>query len=116
MTLADSGPVPLRDPATLDLADKIHIHADPACRTPAIIGRTEMTIRNHAGEQMTRSDDCPLGAPSNPVPAAMLRAKLSDCVAHCGRDIALGDLDDFIEQVENIEYTPLARALFDLFA
>lgn len=116
MTLADSGPVPLRDPATLDLAEKIHIHANPACRTRAIIGRTEMTIRTRAGEQMTRSDDCPLGAPANPVPAALLRAKLFDCVAHCGCDIAPGDLDDFIDQVENIERAPLARAPFDLFA
>jgi 2-methylcitrate dehydratase PrpD len=116
MCLADSAPLRLNDPEILELAGKIHVKADEGHRTREVIGRTEMTVHTQAGARFTQSSDRPLGGPTNPISTEMLRAKLLDCVAHSGREVATRDLDRFIDEIEHIEAVPMARALFEPFA
>ena len=116
MGLADIAPGRRRDSRILELASKIHLTADESHRTSDIVGRTELTVQTTMGERITRSSDRPLGGPANPISMEMLSAKLLDCIAHSGRDVARRDLDRFLSGVEDMERSPLARELFGPFA
>jgi 2-methylcitrate dehydratase PrpD len=116
MGLADVRPDALRDPEILKLAQKINTSPDPGHRTSEIIGRSTLAIHTSDGKTTSTTSDAPLGGARNPITAEALRRKLIECIDHAERRIPERTVDQFIEQVQNIEKSPVACAVFDAFA
>lgn len=116
MGLADSAPAALADPAIHALTAKMKVIASEANATDEIIGRTDVKVVLSNGETFARSSKSPLGGPRNPMTAAALRAKLDDCIAYAGVEIAADTRAQFIASVERLEEAPAVDVLANAFA
>jgi 2-methylcitrate dehydratase PrpD len=96
------------DQAVLALATRI--------RGEAGAGKTAITVRRRDGRIAREVAGVPLGAPENPLSAALQVAKFRDCAAHAVRPVAADTVDAVLAALATLDQAADARVLVRLLS
>jgi len=107
----------LRDPITLEVAQKVIPRFDPALNVterssarPAIVA-----IKTKSGESYSKRVDFPYGHPKNPMTTDDLLEKFRDCISYAAKPIPKSNIERAIELMLNLEKVDNISQVIQLF-
>ncbi|MBI4334521.1 MAG: MmgE/PrpD family protein [Chloroflexi bacterium] len=113
--LADFTLEAIRDPAVLQMAQKVHVREFPEFGPNNFHpGITE--IRTRDGKVYSRRVDEPYGSPGHPIPEPYMLEKFRECASHAIRPLSEKNLKKVIEMVMNLEEVEDVGAIVRLLA
>lgn len=98
----------IRDPAILQLAERVTTILDPECQSELAVGSVVMEIKTTNGEAVVLSSKFPRGNPRNPATMDDCIQKFRTCVEHSARHFPQNQVDQIVgivkdcEQLENM--------------
>ncbi|MBI4331720.1 MAG: MmgE/PrpD family protein [Chloroflexi bacterium] len=113
--LREITPEAIKDPAILDVAQKVSVQANPEFnkfKNTFIPGITE--IRTTGGKVYSKRVDVTYGSPENPMPKEVFKQKFTDCASYAVKPLSGADLNKVIEMVMNLENVDDAGAIVRL--
>ncbi|MFC1904972.1 MmgE/PrpD family protein [Chloroflexota bacterium] len=105
VTLNLFSPQAIREPAILELTDKITHRYEPSFgNTSSVTASTaQVEIGTHSGATYSKKAVKPYGHPENPISASDLTKKFRDCASYSVKPIDSGKIDEVIALVTNLE-------------
>jgi len=113
-------PESLRDPVTLEVAQKVMIKFDPKLTELSVPVRTSarpgvVAIKTKDGESYLKRVDFPYGHPKNPMTTDDLLEKFKDCVSYAAKPIPKSNIERAIELMLNLEKVDDISQVIQLF-
>ncbi|MBI4331912.1 MAG: MmgE/PrpD family protein [Chloroflexi bacterium] len=100
--LRDFTPEAMKDPAVLQMADKVNVKLNPDFNPSNYHpGITEITTK--AGKTYSKRVDVPSGSPKNPISKEDLMQKFLDCASYSRRPLTQQDIKKIVDMVTNLE-------------
>jgi len=91
----------LRDPAVLDMAQRVTYRAVPEAEKTS--SRPEVQIRTRSGQVFSHRVDSVPGDPRNPVAWAQVESKFRDCASFAPNPLSAAAIERVIEMVHDLE-------------
>jgi len=110
-------PESLKDPITLEVAQKVMTRFDSELNAPALRGRRPgvVAIKTKGGGSYLKRVDFPYGHPKNPMTTDDLLEKFRDCVSYAARPIPKSNIEKAIKLILNLENVDDVSQVVQLF-
>ena len=116
VTIGSFLPEGLKDPAILEIADKITPKHEPEFDGYSGTTPEAVEIKTKSGKTYSKRADIPIGNPKNPMTQEDFLTKFRDCVSYSAKPIAKEDIEKAIELLLNLEEVHDVRQIINLFS